>query len=265
MAATHSIKGHCVTKSTSIADTIYDLVLANHILAHEGGLDAWGHVSVRHPEKADRFLLARSRSPELVSEDDIVEHGLDGEAANADPRPLYYERFIHAAIYEAHPATQAVVHSHADEVIPFTLTPEPLRPVMAAARIIGGNVPVWDIDACFGHATDLLVSDLAKGRDLAKMIGPNVAALMRGHGFVATGATLLDAVSVSIYLPRNAQILMNALRLGPVKAFSPGEIANCGVFDAALPGPQRAWEYWSHRLGKQYRPGAFNRSVALDA
>src|SRR5207244_6195830 len=39
---------------------IADLVTANRILANEGVLDGYGHVSVRNPANANRFFLARS-------------------------------------------------------------------------------------------------------------------------------------------------------------------------------------------------------------
>lgn len=230
-----------------LGKALSDLVLANWILAREGVLDAWGHVSVRHPERPDRFLLSCSRSPELVSEDDIVEHGLDGEAVQRESRPLYYERFIHSTIYEADPAIQCVVHSHADEVIPFTITAEPLRPVHVAAPI-SATIPVWDIDARFGDETDHLVSDAARGRDLARTLGTaNNAVLMRGHGFVATGPTIIDAVTTSVYMPRNARMLMDALRLGPVKPLSPGEVKARARVTADMAGPRRAWEYLARR------------------
>ena len=251
------------TGSARVADAIFDLYLANRVLAHAGGLDAWGHVSARHPERPAAFLMSRSRSPMLVEESDIVVHNLDGTAADDERRSLYYERFIHAAIYAARPDVQGIVHSHADEVIPFTITAEPLRPVMAMAKYLGTELPVWDIDEEFGDATDLLVNDIEKGRALARRLGRNDVALMRGHGFVATGPALLDAVITAIYLPRNARILSAALRLGPVKGLSAGEVRNRRVFSAEMPGPQRAWEYWAHQAGIPYRPGAATRSSAL--
>ena len=247
----------------SIQDAIFDLYLANRILAHAGGLDAWGHVSSRHPDEPNTFLMSRSRSPMLVEESDIVVHRLDGTAVGDEKRSLYYERFIHAAIYEAKPTVAGIVHSHADEVIPFTITEKPLHPVMAMAKYLGTELPVWDIDEQFGDATDLLVDNIEKGRDLARRLGPHDVALMRCHGFVATGPTLLDAVIAAVYLPRNARILSDALRLGPVKGLSAGEIRNRRVFSAEMSGPQRAWEYWSHQVGIPYRPGAFARSAAL--
>ncbi|HEY5349401.1 MAG TPA: class II aldolase/adducin family protein [Candidatus Lustribacter sp.] len=248
---------------TTMADATYDLVLANKILAFEGGLDAWGHVSARHPEDPERFLLSCSRSPELVAEADIVEHGLDGEAIAAETRPLYYERYIHAAIYEANPHVQSVVHSHADAVLPFAIANAPLQAVMISAKAIGSTIPVWDIEERFGDDTDLLVSDLERGRDLARRLGDNTVALMRGHGFIASGPTLLDAVSAAVYLPRNARVVMDALRLGTVKPLSAKEVATRSNLSAEMYGPQRAWEYWARRVGMPYRRGAFARSVAL--
>jgi HCOMODA/2-hydroxy-3-carboxy-muconic semialdehyde decarboxylase len=254
-----------LSKDPALDDAIGELVLANRILAKEGGLDAWGHVSARHPNRPDRFLLSVSRSPELVEADDIVEHDLNGDAIGIESRPLYYERYIHAGVYAANPAAQSVIHSHADDVLPFALTSEPLRVVMIAAKLLGSKIPVWDIEDHFGGETDLLVSDMERANDLATLLEGNSAILMRGHGFVAVGPTLLDAVTVAVYLPRNAHILMNALRIGKVKALSDKEVATGVHLPAESYGRQRAWEYWSHRVGMPYRPGGFARSIALKA
>ena len=131
-------------------------------------MDAYGHVSVRNPEDPERFFLAHSKSPSLVEASDIVEHTLDGRAAQPEKRPLYLERFIHAAIYEARPDVIAVVHAHAEDVLPFTITRPALRPVIHSGAFIGAEVPVWDIADEFGEQTNLLVTNLAQGRDLAR-------------------------------------------------------------------------------------------------
>ena len=131
---------------------IRDLVIANRILAREEVVDAYGHVSVRHPEHPDRFLIARSLAPELVGPDDIVELDLDGRPLREDGRSLYLERFIHAAIFAARPEVMAVVHAHAEDTLPFGIAPETrLRPVIHAGSFIGAEVPVWDIAPQDGH------------------------------------------------------------------------------------------------------------------
>src|SRR3989442_11105077 len=160
---------------------IRDVVIGNRILAHEGVVDAYGHVSVRHPRDPGRYFLSRSRAPELVELGDVIEYDLSGTAVAGETRAPYLERFIHGAIYEARPDVQAVVHAHAEAVLPFTITPTPLRPVMHMASFIGARLPVWGIRDRFG-ATNLLVVNMAPGRDLARTLGAERAVLMRGHG-----------------------------------------------------------------------------------
>jgi len=227
---------------------VRDLVIANRILAHEGVVDAYGHVSVRHPDHSGHYLLSRSRSPELVEEGDIVEFDLAGNAVLGDTRPPYLERFIHGALYEARPEAQAVVHAHAEAVLPFTISAAPLRPVVHMASFIGGHIPIWDIRDRFGD-TNLLVVNMAQGRDLAERLGSDRVVLMRGHGFAAAARSLAEAVRMSVYLPLNARVLLDALRLGEVTSLSPGEIEAHAAFTPDNPSMWRAWEYWAVRAG----------------
>ena len=229
---------------------IDELVIANRILAHEDVVDAYGHVSVRNPEKPDRFFLAHSKSPAMVEAEDIVEHDLDANPIKEERRALYLERFIHAAIYEARPDVVAVVHAHAEDVLPFTITKPALRPVIHSGAFNGGQVPVWDIAERFGDATNLLVTNMSQGRDLAKRLGKNNVALMRGHGFAAAARSLIDVVRMSVYLPRNARVQFKAMQLGELKPLSQGEIdARTGGYKPQSPETQRAWQYWAQRAG----------------
>lgn len=229
-----------------------DLVVANRILAHEDVVDAYGHVSLRHPEDPNRFFLSRSLAPDLVSEADIVEHDLDGNPVAGDTRPLYLERFIHGGVYQARPDIVAVVHAHAESILPYTIAPGiPLRPVIHSGSFIGAEVPVWDIREKFGD-TNLLVSNMDQGHDLARTLAQNNVALMRGHGFVAAGRSLIDVVRMSVYLPRNARALTAALMLGgAVTYLSRGEIdaRNQKAYSPDSPATWRAWEYWANRCG----------------
>jgi ribulose-5-phosphate 4-epimerase/fuculose-1-phosphate aldolase len=226
-----------------------DLVIANRILANENVVDAYGHVSVRHPRDPQRFFLARSLSPDRVERGDIMEFDLEGRPAGGDERQPYLERFIHGAAYEARADVQAVVHAHAEDVLPFGITAVPLRPVIHSGSFMGEQVPVWDIRDRFGD-TNLLVTNMPQGRDLARTLGGNNVALMRGHGFVAVARSLIEVVRMSVYVPRNARVLLGALRLGEVKPLSAGEIAarNAG-YKPYSPETWRAWEYWATRAG----------------
>ena len=227
-----------------------ELVVANRILANEDVVDAYGHVSVRDPHDPTRFFLARSLAPELVEPGDIMQFDLQGNPLGGDQRQPYLERFIHAAVYEARPDVMSVVHAHAEDVLPFGITAAPLRPVIHSGSFMGEQVPVWDIRERFGD-TNLLVTNMAQARDLANALETNNVALMRGHGFVAAARSLIEAVRMSVYVPRNARVQLNATRLGgEMKALSAGEIAarNAG-YKPYSPETWRAWEYWATRAG----------------
>jgi HCOMODA/2-hydroxy-3-carboxy-muconic semialdehyde decarboxylase len=225
-----------------------DLVIANRILAMEHVVDAYGHVSLRHPEDAGRFFVSRSLSPESVTVDDIVEYTLDGKAIN-DTRPPYLERFIHGALYEKRPDVNNVVHAHAEATLPFGLTATPLRPVSHMAGAMGAEIPVWDIADKFGDGTNLLVTNRDQGLDLADKLGRNRVVLMRGHGFSAVHANLIGLITMSVYLPVNARVLLESLRLGHVRYMSDAEIENRTDNDPMAPAARRGWRMWARKAG----------------
>jgi ribulose-5-phosphate 4-epimerase/fuculose-1-phosphate aldolase len=236
---------------STIDSIIKDLVIANRILAHEDVVDAYGHVSIRHPDKPQHFFISRSLAPDLVEREDIVELGLDGEPVREDKRALYLERFIHAAIYEARPEVQSVVHAHAEDILPFGIAAAtPLRPVVHSGSFIGAKVPVWDIADRFGD-TNLLVTNMEQGRDLAKCLAGNNVALMRGHGFASAARSLIEVVRLSVYLPRNARAQLHAAQLGgKIKYLSQGEIeARNRGYSPYSTETWRAWEYWATKAG----------------
>src|ERR1700730_2382420 len=135
---------------SELDSVISDLVVANRILAREGVVDAFGHVSVRHPERADRYIMSRSRAPELVTADDLMVFELDGTPVDPRGRMPYAERPIHSGLYEARPDVTSVIHNHSYAVIPFSVTRAQLRPMIHVAAPMGASVRVWDIRDKFG-------------------------------------------------------------------------------------------------------------------
>ena len=233
---------------TDLRTNLQDLVTANRILAHEGVVDAFGHVSFRDPGNPGRYWLSRSRAPELVVEEDLMEYTLEGDPVDQRDRPMYAERPIHGGIYQARPDVQAVIHNHSTAVIPYGVTGTPLRPIFHLAAVIGEQVPVWDIRDAFGD-TNLLVTTMDQGRDLATTLGDGRVTLMRGHGCVVVGASIRTAVMTSIYLQVNAQLLTESLGLGDVTYLSSGEVEMMSQTQVQPLSGGRAWEYWARRAG----------------
>lgn len=230
-------------------EVLRTLVVANHILANEGVLDAFGHVSIRDPENPQQFYIARSLAPESVTKRDLQLFKFDGEQVSGDSRKPYAERAIHAGVYEARPDVLAVCHNHSPSIIPFGVTGVPLRPIFHMGALLGTDVPVWEPSADFGD-TDMLVRTLEMGRSLARTLGPRRVALMRGHGSVVAGASLREVVLNSIFMEKNAQLQLTAMALGaPVRYLSEEETRlsaeNNTLADFVL---ERAWGAWERRI-----------------
>jgi ribulose-5-phosphate 4-epimerase/fuculose-1-phosphate aldolase len=234
---------------SNVSRTIKDLVIANRIIANLGIVDAFGDISVRHPSDNGRFFLAGPVSPGVVEVPDIIEFRLDGQQVANDDHELPRERFIHAAVYEARSDVRAQLHAAPEDILPFGITQTPLRSVIASVGDIGQRVPVWDIAKRFGNATDLAVSTLEQGRDLARTLGKARVAVLRGAGFIVTGRTLNDLVRLSAYIPRNGRAIMEATPLGRIKSISAGETAARLAIDPESNAMRRGWEYWARQAG----------------
>lgn len=239
------------------AVAVDDLLAANRILSHEGVIDAFGHVSCRHPTRPSHFVMSCARAPALVTAEDLMEFDAAGVPVDARGRHPYVERYIHAAIYEARADVRSVVHDHSSEVIPFGVSSVPLRPVSHIGGLIGERVPVWDVAERFAADSNLLVVNLDMGRDLAARLGGGSTVLMRGHGAAVAGASIRVAVIAAVMLNLQARLQRDAIALGgEVRYLSPGEVAaTTKTFSAETPGDAigRTWEYWCARAGVPFR------------
>jgi len=249
-----------------LAQTRHDLAVANRIVSYEGIIDAFGHVSMRHPTKPDRYLISRSRSPEVVEADDIYEYALDSQPVKPLPQGIqgYGEIVIHGEIYKARPDINAVAHHHGMAFLPFCNSGEELVPLYHMGAQIGAKVPFWDSRDEFGD-TNLLVLKPEEGASLARALGPYWLVLMRRHGATVAAKSLTELVFRTIYSYRNAELQLMCKAQG--QALSPLTLDEAKLAWARnlQPRPQaRAWEYWSMRLKKagEYPRAAKKRGTA---
>lgn len=219
-----------------------ELALANHILFNEGIVDGYGHVSVRDPDDPQRFLQARNLAPALVMERDILTHDLDGNILAGEGDPAL-ERFIHGAIYAARPDVGAIVHSHAPSMVLFGVIDVPLRPLWLVSGFLGDGVAMFDSRLAYGES-DLLISDIERGRALAEALADKPVALMRGHGSACVATTLQGAVYRAIYTDANAKLQAQALMIGAVTYLSPAEARLCSELSTRPKVVAKPWDLW---------------------
>jgi HCOMODA/2-hydroxy-3-carboxy-muconic semialdehyde decarboxylase len=218
-----------------------DFVAASRILAKHGVLDAWGHVSIRHPKNPERYLLSRARAAALVTADDILEFDLQSNPVDQRDRRIFLERYIHGEVYRARPDVNAVVHSHSPTMIPFSVTREPMKAISHIASFMAEEVPVWEIrDVGITHG--LLVTNSQQGGALAKCLSERPIALMRGHGNVVVAPDLRRVVHRALYAEVNAKQLALARSFGrPITFIAPDEAQDPKRVDDA-------WEVWKSEV-----------------
>ncbi len=225
---------------------IDDVVAANRILADQGVLDGYGHVSVRHPSAANRYLLSRALSPAIITAADIMEFNLDSVPVDQRGRKMYRERFIHGEIYKARPDVNAIVHSHSPTVIPFGVTTVKLQPICHMSAFLGGGVPNFEIRDADGM-TDLLIRDAKLGRALAHTLHRHDVCLMRGHGNICVGPDIMTAVYRAVYTEVNAKLQAQAIALGgAINYLAPGEWEL--ITKRADKNFDRPWQMWKSRI-----------------
>lgn len=235
-------------KDDILETTITNLVIANRILAREDVIDDFGHVSVRNPLNHERYFISRSRSPEVVTRDDIMEFTLDGELIGNDHRRPYAERHIHGAIYKDRPDVNAVTHHHARSILPFTMNAISLRPIFHMSSVIGKEIETWDSQVEFGD-TNMLVDSMEMGHSLSRALGENRVALLRGHGCVCAADNLKAVCMVSIGLKDNAKLIHEILQIGELSYLTDGEIEKTSAMLLSPMPLARAWDYWVARAG----------------
>jgi HCOMODA/2-hydroxy-3-carboxy-muconic semialdehyde decarboxylase len=229
------------------------LVTANRVLANEGILDVFGHISVRSRRNPDEFLLSCSRAPAAVTAPDIMRYRLDGSQITKSANKPYVERIIHGAIYQARSDVQSVCHGHSDGILPFAASGETIRPVIHVGTMFWNGVGWFDR---YDQGGNMLVASPSEGSALAQALGPRRAALLRNHGFVVVGENITEAVMAAVYLDKNAEIQSNAARLGKVLFISEDE-ARRGSKVFQMPTVQeRAWGYYVARLPRGWRKDA---------
>jgi ribulose-5-phosphate 4-epimerase/fuculose-1-phosphate aldolase len=223
-----------------------DLAVASRILVDQGVLDAAGHVSMRHPAHAERFLMSRSLAPALVTADDIMELTLDGEACDPRGRTPFIERFLHAGVYRQRPDVMAIAHAHSPSLIPFGLVATPMRATYHNAAFLAAGVPVFDIRERFG-STDIVINSAERGAALAAALEDKAVLLLRAHGVVIVGPSLQAAVFRAVFTEISARVQLHAATLGgEMAALDAEEGRKADAINLATLG--RSWELWKRRV-----------------
>ena len=171
--------------------------------------------------------MSANMAPALVrsSSDLVIYNVSDAEPENANAPRGFIERYIHSEMYKRYPGVLCVIHSHADDVLPYTVSGVKFKAMNHMAGFIGEESPLFDIGDEYqeGDHHDLLVSTPRLGAALASSFvgarhdNPEVPEqsllLMRRHGFTTWGRGIKEAVYRAVYATKNASLQTTATLL----------------------------------------------------
>jgi ribulose-5-phosphate 4-epimerase/fuculose-1-phosphate aldolase len=206
-------------------------------------IDYNGHASIRLDDGTMLINAGNCQRSRLTTADictidmqGLPSLGTQGAASGKPPLEFH----LHAGIYRARPEVQAVVHAHPKWSTLLTMTGTPYAPVYAQGSLVH-PVPVLD--------SPNSINNREMADRLAATLGDRPAALMKSHGAVTVGASIVEAFVLANYMEENAHRQYMALQIGTPYAFNPQELALCRdkLWNAAL--FQRAWDHFKAKLG----------------
>jgi ribulose-5-phosphate 4-epimerase/fuculose-1-phosphate aldolase len=216
------------TQNSKLSAVKKDYITALRIISREGLSDAFAHLSARVGD--DKMLFMPRKSPALVKEKELFLVDFDKQVPQSS---------VHQAFYKARPDAGAVIHFHSPHVILLTLVGETVRPMHNYSAIFYEGVPVFE-----GTGQ---VETPERAAEIARLMGPAKAILLRGHGAVVVAKTIPEVCILALYLEESARFQTEAMKLGAPKFLSSGEAERVAKRTFKPTSTERAWEHFKAR------------------
>lgn len=208
---------------------------ACRVIAREGYVDlTLGHVSAREPGSRTIWIKRKGPGLDEVVPADVISLDLDDPEALASV-DYHIESVMHTEVYRVRPDVNSVIHGHPLYGTALGATDAELRILTHDAVLFADGIGVFEDGPG-------LVTDRARGAQVAAALGERRAALLRNHGVVVAGEDVRWAVLAAVVLERAVRFQTIASSLGELVPISADEAR------ALLPRKYRAEfmdEYWS--------------------
>ena len=215
------------------------LVACIRMLEHEQIIDYNGHASIRL-EGGGMLINTGSCQRSALTVADICTIDMDGQVQGVSSGKPPLEFHLHAGIYRARPDVKAVVHAHPKWSTYLSMTGHAYLPVYAQGSLVY-PVPVLD--------SPNSINNRRMADRLAATLTDRPAAMMKSHGAVTVGKTIVEAFVLANYMEENAHRQYMAMQIGEPYSFNAEELALCRekLWNEAL--FKRAWDHFRAKLG----------------
>jgi 3-hydroxy-2-methylpyridine-4,5-dicarboxylate 4-decarboxylase len=218
------------TSNNKLGDLKTDFVAALRIINHEGLSDGFAHLSLR-VEGGKKMLFMPRKSPALVKTSELFV---------VDFEKIVSQSTVHQAIYKARDDVQSVIHFHSPAVILLSVIGQTVKPLHNYSAIFYEGVPVFE-----GTGQ---VESPERAAEIAQILGPAKAVILRGHGAVVVGQSIREACILALYLEESARLHAEALKLGMPRYVSPQEAERIAKRTFKAASTERAWEHFKLKL-----------------
>tara|TARA_B100000676_G_C17762483_1_gene672338 strand:- start:94 stop:780 length:687 start_codon:yes stop_codon:yes gene_type:complete len=222
---------------SGIDDQKQQIVRCIRMLEHNGILDYNGHASIRLDGERMLINIGSCQRSQLTAED-ICTIDFDGNVVEGNGKPPL-EFHLHAGVYKARADVQAVIHAHPNWSTILSTAGVEYLPVYAQGSLVY-PLPVLDSPDSINNP------EMAKR--LTDTLQDRPAALMKAHGAVTCGDSLVDAFVLMNYLEDNAERQYMAAQIGTPYSFTQEELDLCRE---KLWNPnlfKRTWDHFSAKL-----------------
>ena len=171
-----------------------------------------GHISARHPERADCFwMLGYGVTFPEASAEDMVLVDQDGQVVAGTGAVNWPGFHIHQPILAARHDINSVAHTHTPWGVPFSSQARLLEPITQEACIFFEDCALFDDE-------EVQVQSLSAGSRIAQSMGRNNSVILRSHGLLTAGASVASAVARFVLMERAAEAQLKSPDSQPISA-----------------------------------------------
>jgi ribulose-5-phosphate 4-epimerase/fuculose-1-phosphate aldolase len=224
----------------AVARTKDELLEGLRVLDGEGMFEkAFGHISARVPDSGLIVMMGHvhdyERTLSQTEADDLIVIDAAGIVVKGRFDPPG-EVPIHTEMMRARPDVNCVVHCHPRWPVALSITREEVLPVTWRSSIFYPKVPLF--------ADPRQIETPAHGREVAAALGDGRAVTLMGHGVVCVGASVGQAVIVTLDLNDAARFQLDAMAAGGAHPL-PGElVAHRRTTPPEAEGFTSAWNFY---------------------
>ena len=207
-----------------------DFVTALRIIHREGLSDAFAHLSARL-DGGEKMLFMPRKSPALVQARELFAVDFVKQVPQSS---------IHQAVYRARPDAKSVIHFHSPYTILLSVVGRTVRPMHNYSAIFYEGVPLFERTG--------QVESPGRAAEIARLLGPAKAVILRGHGAVVVGQSIPQVCILSLYLEESVRLQVEAMKLGEPRYVSPEEAERISRRTFKPASTARAWEHFKSLL-----------------